>query len=558
MNHLHQSLFVGILSMTLLSFNAPLLAQTPNAPDELEQARQSIRAETIRAHLRYLADDLLEGRGPGTRGAELAAKYIAAQFEASGLEPVGGSYFQNVPIINIKADNSTVMTAEANGKKEVLKLGEEFTAQNGLGQPYAKFDGVDIVFVGYGITAPEYQWDDYKGTDVKGKILMMMVNDPPSEDPKFFGGKTLTYYGRWTYKYEEAARHGARGVLLIHTTETATYPWQVVQSSNTGFRSDLVRDTNSPPVVELKSWIQHDAGVRFAKLGGKDLVELEKQAQTRTFKPVPLGVKLNLELKSEVKKLNSPNVVGLLRGSDPKLKEEYIVFTAHYDHLGVREDNPGDKIYNGAIDNASGVAALLTIAEAMARLKTPPKRSILFMSVTAEEQGLLGSQYYAEHPLLPLLATAANVNLDEINVHGRTRDFTPMGAERSSLGPILDKIAKEQNLVMKPDPFPEKGSFFRSDHFCFAKVGVPCVTLQGGVEVIGKPEGWGKQKWEEYNSKDYHQPSDELKPDFDFRGSQQHARLTFQVITAIANQPAMPEWNEGEAFKNARDAMKKK
>jgi Zn-dependent M28 family amino/carboxypeptidase len=556
-----QSRSIGayVLALTMLALSVPSWATARPAPkDDIEIAMESIRPETLRAHVKYLSDDLLEGRGPGTRGAELAAKYIATQFEAYGLEPpVDGTYFQNVPIVNVKADPATAMSVEGGAAKETFKYGEEFTAQSGEGVPQVDIEGADIVFAGYGIVAPEYQWDDYKGADVKGKILLMLVNEPTTDDPKLFAGNALTYYGRWTYKYEEAARHGARGVILVHTTESATYPWLVVQSSNTGIRSELVRDANSPPVVQLKSWVTYDAAFRIAKLGGHDLPTLEKRARERSFTPSPLGAKLRINLKSSVATLNSPNVVGLLPGSDPKLKDEYVVFSAHYDHLGVRERNPGDKIYNGALDNASGVAAVLSIAETMAHMKTRPRRSVLFMTVTAEEQGLLGAQYYAERPIFPLLKTAANVNLDETNVWGRTRDFVPLGAERSSLGPLIEKLAKRQGLTMKPDQFPEKGAFFRSDHFCFAKVGVPCLTLNFGVDVEGKPEGWGRKKFEEYNKTDYHQPSDTVKDDWDFRGTRQHAQFALLIGATVANEDAMPEWNAGEAFQAARDAMKK-
>ncbi|HND20217.1 MAG TPA: M20/M25/M40 family metallo-hydrolase [Acidobacteriota bacterium] len=550
------ALFV-CLTTTLPSGVAHVLASNG---DEVEKAMKSIRAETLRAHVRFLADDLLEGRGPGTRGAELAARYIASQFETYGLEPaVNGGYYQNVPIVNIKAEAPTAkMEAAAGGKKEVLTYGEEFTVQSGLGETDVDIHRAEVVFVGYGITAPEMNWDDYKNVDVKGKIVMSLVNDPPSEDPKFFGGPAMTYYGRWVYKYEEAARHGALGVVLVHTTESASYPWQVVQSSNTGNRSELARDASSPPVVKVKSWVNYDSAFRFAKLGGHNLQELEKQAQKREFQAVPLGIHLNVSFKSQVTQLNSPNVAGLLRGSDPELSKQFIVFTAHYDHLGLRERNPGDKIYNGALDNASGVAGLLAVAEAMSQMTTKPKRSILFLSVTAEEQGLLGAQYYAEHPIYPLLQTAANVNLDGLNIWGETRDFTPMGSERSTLGKTIDGLAAKLNLKMRPDPFPEKGFFFRSDHFCFAKVGVPCVSVNNGIDVVGKPDGWGKEREQEYTAKDYHQPSDEITPEWDFNGCRQHAQFAFLITATVANDPKMPEWNDGESFKNARDAMRKK
>lgn len=549
-----RTLGAGLLAGTLLFSPFAARPTMGDEPSDIDRAMQSIRPETVAAHLRFLADDLLEGRGPGTRGAELAAKYIATQFEAYGLEPAAPNFLQNVPIVNMKADPATALSVTGpNGGRETFKYGEEFTAQSGEGVAEVDLKGNDIVFVGYGISSPENNWDDYKGVDLKGKIAMMLVNEPGRDDPKMFGGPALTYYGRWTYKYEEAARHGAAGVLLVHTTETATYPWQVVQSSNTGNRSELVRDASSPPVVKLKSWVTFDAAFRIAKLGGHNLVEMVKQAETREFKPTALGTQIDLSLKSTISTLNSANVAGVVRGSDPKLKDEYVVVSAHYDHLGIREKNPGDKIYNGAHDNASGVACILGMAEAVARMPKKPRRSILFLSVTAEEQGLLGAQYYAEHPIYPLAKTAANVNVDEANVWGRTRDFVPMGAERSSLGPLIDRLAKTQGLTMKPDQFPEKGSFFRSDHFCFAKVGIPCLSLNLGVDVEGKPADWGKKKFEEFNTTDYHQPSDEVKADWDFRGLQQHAQFALLITATIANEDGLPTWNPGDPFKAARD-----
>ncbi|MFQ3581393.1 M20/M25/M40 family metallo-hydrolase [Chloracidobacterium validum] len=553
-----RTLRLGVVGWWLLWLVIQIGAQAANpqvaVSDELRAALARIQPAALRAHTELLSDDLFEGRAPGARGGLLAAKYIATQFQAYGLEPRHGSYFQNVPITNLRAQ-PTVMTLRTNqGQAVQLAYGSEFTAQSGECVPEVKLDDVPVIFAGYGIVAPEYDWNDYKDVDVRGKIVMLLVNDPGLRNPNIFQGRTLTYYGRWTYKYEEAARQGARGVLLIHTTESATYPWQVVQSSNTGVRSELVRDANSPPVVALKSWITDDAAVRVAKLTGKNLAMLIEQAERRDFRPVSLDVTLSLDLKSEVSTLESPNVVGWLPGRDPQLRDECVVVTAHYDHFGVKEDAPtGQKlIYHGALDNASGVAALLAMAEALAKSPWRPRRSVLFLAVTAEEQGLLGAQYYCERPLIPLEKTAANINLDEVNVFGRTRDFVPLGAERSTLGKTIDALAKLEGLVMKPDPFPQNGSFFRSDHFCFAKAGVPCLSLNFGVEVEGKPEGWGKQRFDTYVRRDYHQPTDVIQDDWDFQGAAQHAQFALLIVATIADDPAMPDWLPGEAFQRKK------
>jgi len=489
-------------------------AENVTVPAEVRAILARIQPATLRAHTELLSDPLFEGRAPGTRGGLLTAKYIAAQFQTYGLEPLGGSYFQNVPIVNLRALPTTMTFRAASGATVELAYGTEFTAQSGECLPEVQLDNVPVIFAGYGIIAPEYDWNDYKDVDVRGKIVMLLVNDPGLRNPSIFQGRTLTYYGRWTYKYEEAARQGARGVLLIHTTESATYPWQVVQSSNTGTRSELVRD----------------------------------------FRPVPLEVTLSIHLKSEVSRLESPNVVGWLPGRDEKLREECVVVTAHYDHLGVKEDpNSGQRlIYHGALDNASGVAALLAMAEALGKANWRPRRSVLFLSVTAEEQGLLGAQYYCEHPLVPLEKTAANINLDEVNVFGRTRDFVPLGAERSTLGKTIDALAKLEGLVMKPDPFPQNGSFFRSDHFCFAKAGVPCLSLNLGVEVEGKPDGWGKQRFETYVRRDYHQPTDTIQEDWDFQGAAQHAQFALLIVATVAEDPVMPDWLPGETFQRKK------
>src|SRR5690242_11598585 len=447
-----------------------------------QQKTSPINEATLKAHIRFLSDDLLEGRGTGARGGELAAKYIAAQLEALGAKGAGenGSFFQPVSLVGVKADPNTTLTVSGANGSESFKFADDFVAFTGAQTEQVDVDA-DMVFVGYGISAPEQKWNDYKGgdDDYRGKILVMLVNDPPAtpDEPNLFGGKTLTYYGRWTYKYEEAARRGAVGAILLHTDESAGYPWSVVRTSNGSWRFDIARTpSDTTPFLQFRSWVTDDAARRLMKLAGQDLDALRAKAATRDFQPVKLGLKGKLNLKSEVKRVAAPNVVGVIEGSDPQLKNEYVVYSAHWDHLGIGAPNKeGDTIYNGALDNASGVAVVLAIAETIARtpLAQRPKRSSLFLFPTAEEQGLLGAEWYAKHPVVPIEKTAANVNLDSMNVLGPTQDFIPLGAERSTLKGVVEAVARDMGLRVSPDARPEQGSFFRSDHFPFAKVGVP-------------------------------------------------------------------------------------
>lgn len=516
-----------------------------------------IDQNAIRAHLRFLSDDLLEGRGPGTEGGRIAAKYIAAQFEALGLQPVNGSYFQPVSLVGVKADPNTVLTVKTKdgARSETLKFADDFVAFTGAQRETVNVNA-DLVFVGYGIEAPEYKWNDYKGAadDYRGKILVMLVNDPPAtpQEPNLFGGKALTYYGRWTYKYEEAARRGAAGAILIHTNESAGYPWSVVRTSNGSWRYDIARDANSQEkYLDVRSWVTDAAARRIFALAGLDLDALRKQAQTRDFQPVKMNLTAAIDLRSELKRVESQNVVAVFPGRDAKLKDEYVVYSAHWDHLGVgAPDARGDKIYNGALDNASGVASLIAIAEAYTKLPASerPKRSILFLSPTAEEQGLLGAEWYAKHPLVPVEKTAADINIDEMNYLGIMRDFAALGAERSTLEKIVSEVGRERGLTLKPDARPEQGSFYRSDHFPFAKVGVPAISLETGTEFVGHPTGWGEQQFEEFNTKHYHQPSDEFNEGWSWEGMAQEAELAFAIGLRIAAMKEMPRYNAGDEF----------
>jgi Zn-dependent M28 family amino/carboxypeptidase len=521
-----------------------------------------IREDALRADIKYLSDDLLEGRGTGARGGELAAKYIAAQMEELGLKGAGpnGSFFQPVSLVGVKADPKTTLTVSSGGKRESYKFAEEFVAFTGAQTENVSVDA-DLVFVGYGIDAPEQKWNDYKGSadDYRGKVLVMMVNDPPATaaEPNLFGGRALTYYGRWTYKYEEAARRGAAGVILIHTQESAGYPWSVVRTSNGSWRFDISRATgftDKSPYLKMRSWVTNETAQKIMKLAGQDLDELRRRAASRDFQPVKLGAKASIDIRSEVKRVESMNVAGILPGRDARLRDQYVIYSAHWDHLGIGEPNKrGDNIYNGAVDNASGVASTLAIAEAFTRLppNERPRRSILFLFPTAEEQGLLGAEWYSRHPLVPLNKTAANVNLDSMNILGRTKDFVPLGAERSSLKRVVEQVARERNMSVQPDPRPEQGSFYRSDHFPFAKVGVPSISLKEGMDFIGRPQGWGEQQFTAYNTANYHQPSDEYSDSWNFEGMIQEAMIAFEIGRRIADMDEMPRFNPDDEFAKA-------
>jgi Zn-dependent M28 family amino/carboxypeptidase len=516
-------------------------------------AAQAIRPELLRAHVRFLAHDLLEGRGPASRGDQLTQAYLAAQMEALGLEPAGpgGSWFQPFDIVGINTHAPEVLPVTKGGEKVELRYREDYIAFSGVQQPEAGFPEAEIVFAGYGIVAPEYGWDDFKGQDMKGKVLLVMNNDP-EDDPALFAGKTRLYYGRWGYKYEQAARAGAAGAIIIHTTPSAGYPWQVVQSSWSGEQFELPYEGG--PQVQLKSWVTEDAARKIAKLAGQDLDALRAAAQKKDFRPVPLGVRLGIALRNDVKKKQTANVIGRLPGRDPALSAQAVVYTAHHDHLGVKEGAKAgeDAIYNGAYDNATGTAALLAIARAATALPQRPRRSLLFAAVAGEEQGLLGSQYFAGHPTVPAGQLAANINMDGMAINGRTKDLTMIGLGKSSLDDWILALAAMQGRTVKPDQFPDKGFFYRSDQFSLAKVGVPAAYFDEGIEVIGKPEGWGKKQKEEYEAKDYHQPSDELRPTWDFSGAVEDAQLFFYLGLKVANANAMPTWKPGDEFEAAR------
>jgi len=514
-------------------------------------ALEKIEPERIRAHVRFLSHDLLEGRGTGQRGGDIAAEYIATQFWLYGLKAAGdnGTFFQKVPMVGITpAPETTFELAPAKGDAMQLKPLDQYVAYDETQRPSDDIDA-EIVYVGYGIEAPEYQWDDYKGVDVRGKVLLMLVNEPSSDDPNFFKGRALTYYGRWTYKYEEAARRGAVGAMLIHKSEMASYPWEVVRNSNSGEKSFLKSDA---PQLKTASWIQLDVARQMAQKSGTDLDKLMADAQSRNFRPVPLPVKLKAHMVSKIRQISSNNVVAMLPGSDPKLKNEAVIYSAHYDHLGIRPDMPGDNIYNGARDNATGCGILLELARVFAQAPARPRRSVLFASVTAEKQGLLGSEYLGKHPPVPANKISLDLNFDDVPPLGEPQEVEVSGSERTAFYPTVEAMAQEFRLAIRPDSHPEAGHFYRSDHFSMARVGVPAFSINEGMKYKGHNTDWGMQQAEEFTNKHYHQPSDEYSPSMDFRGDAAIARFGFALGWAAASQPKLIGWQSGDEFEKAR------
>ena len=533
------------------SARKPANTASAHLPPAAIAALQKINPEHIRADVRFLSHDLLEGRGTGQRGGDIAAEYIATQFWLDGLHAAGdnGTFFQKVPMVGITPAPETTFELDPNkGESMRLKPLDEYVAYD---QTQRTSDDInaEIVYVGYGIEAPEYQWDDYKGVDVRGKVLLMLVNEPTSNDPNFFKGRALTYYGRWTYKYEEAARKGAVGVILIHKTEMASYPWEVVRNSNSGEKSFLKSDA---PQLKAAAWIQYDVARKLAQASGMDVEKMIGDANSRSFKPIPLPLKLKAHMVSKIRPFSSNNVVAMLPGSDPKLKDEAVMYTAHYDHLGIRPDMPGDNIYNGARDNATGCGIVLELARVFSQAQSRPKRSILFASVTAEEQGLLGSEYLGEHPPIPAGKISLDLNFDDIPPLGEPEEVEVSGAERTNFYPTVEAMAQEFRLAIRPDSHPEAGHYYRSDHFSMAHVGVPAFSVNEGMKYKHHSYDWGMQQAEEYTNKQYHQPSDEYAPSMDFTGDAVMARFGFALGWAAASQPKLIGWQAGDEFEAAR------
>jgi Zn-dependent M28 family amino/carboxypeptidase len=531
---------------------AHMIAPAPRPSSAAFAAMETINPERIRAHVRFLSHDLLEGRGTGQRGGDLAAEYIATQFAVYGLKPAGdnGTYMQKVPMVGITPlPETTFSLVPSSGSPMILKVLDDYVAYDQTQQPQSEIDA-PIVYVGYGIHAPEYNWDDYKDADVKGKVLLMLVNEPPSDDVKFFKGKALTYYGRWTYKYEEAARRGAVGVLLIHQADMASYPWDVVRNSNSGEKSYLKLD--GTPKLKAAAWVQLQVADRLAKSSGLNLGKMMTEAQSREFKPVSLSAKLQAHIVSKIRSFASNNVIGLLPGGDARLKSEAVLYTAHYDHLGIRPDRSGDNIHNGANDNATGCGVLLELTRSFSQSTEKPRRSIIFASVTAEEQGLLGSEYLGKHPPIPAGKITLDLNFDDLPPLGAPEEIEVSGAERTTFYKTVEATAKDFRVVIRPDAHPEAGHFYRSDHFSLARVGIPAFSVNEGVKYKGHDEAWGLKQDEEYNQKHYHQPSDEYQPNMDFIGDAAMARFGFVLGWQAAALPQLIGWEKGDEFEGPR------
>ncbi|MDF1503494.1 M28 family metallopeptidase [Roseisolibacter sp. H3M3-2] len=551
--------------LTAAPLAAPLAAQSPAAA---RPGLDKITPDAILARTRVLASDAFEGRGPGTRGEDSTVAYLTREFTRLGLAPGNpdGTYVQDVTLVGYTGRGGGSFTAGGRTialepLKDVVAVARHAAADNVVRES-------EVVFVGYGVVAPEYGWNDYAGVDVKGKTVVILINDPPvrragaaasdtSEralDPNAFRGRAMTYYGRWTYKYEEATRQGAAAAIIVHETGPAGYPWEVVSGSWGQENFDIRSPGGEPPRVTVEAWITNAKARELLSAAGQDLDALQRAARTKGFRAVPLAsTTADLRVQNTVREVRSRNVVARLEGSDPALKAQHVVYSAHWDHFGRDTTRQGDQIFNGALDNASGTAALVNVAEAFVALPQRPKRSLLFLAVTAEERGLLGAKYYAENPLYPLHTTVADINMDGVNQWGRTRDLTVVGLGNSTLDDELRAVLAPSGRVLRPDPEPEKGFFYRSDHFEFAKKGVPALYVDAGVEYVGQAPGYGMKKRDQYEADDYHKPSDEVKPDWDLRGAAEDLRALFLVGWRVANGGTWPAWKPGTEFKAIRE-----
>jgi Zn-dependent M28 family amino/carboxypeptidase len=559
-------LFIGLLFSC--NESARQVADTPKeniAADstDLQTALQKIDTSGLLTHIKVLASDAFEGRGPGTPGEDSTVNYLTRQFKQLGLQPGNpdGSYVQKVPMFGFTAQPKA--TFKAGNKTINLNFPSDYVAVSRRFIPNIDINNSEMVFVGYGIVAPEYGWDDYKGLDVKGKTIVMLINDPPVTvsgndsklDSTVFGGKAMTYYGRWTYKYEIAAEKGAVAAIIIHETEPAGYPYEVVSGSWSRENFDISNKDKNMSKTAVEAWITTDKAKQLFTAAGKNWEQLKMDATKKDFRPVPLNATANFSIKNKLREISSQNVIAKLEGSDPKLKDEYVVYSAHWDHLGKDETLKGDQIYNGALDNASGTAGLLEIAEAYTKLGNKPKRSILFLAVTAEEKGLLGSKYYAENPLYPLNKTLANINMDVLNMYGPTEDVVVIGYGNSDLEDVLAEEAKKQNRHIVPEASPEKGSYYRSDHFEFAKQGVPALYAKSGVLARNQPSNYVQQWQDNYTANDYHKLTDEVRDNWNLKGALEDLRLFFKVGYRVANEKKYPVWRDKSEFKGKRDKM---
>ena len=556
---------ISCLLLALFFSAAVSLLGNDELKERLQPALEAITPDGLLAHIKVLASDEFEGRAPGSKGEELSVKYITDQFKKIGLTPGNpdGTYTQEVPLAGIKSEPR--MSFVIGDKTMDLKYQDDFVASSARLQPEIKIEKSDLVFVGYGVVAPEYGWDDYKNVDVKGKTLLMLIGDPPLPDPKdpsklddkMFKGKAMTYYGRWTYKYEIAAQKGAAAAIIIHETEPAAYPWQVVRSSWSKENFELDNTNKNMDAVSARSWITLDVAKKLFADSSQNFDGLKKSAIAKNFRPVVLNAKANIEIKQQIRSFKSHNVIGKLEGSDSKLNGEYLIYTAHWDHLGRHPELQGDQIFNGAIDNASGVASVIELAAAFTKVNPSPKRSVLFMATTAEEAGLLGAKYYAEHPLYPLEKTLADINLDSMNVWGKARDIEDLSLGFSTVDDLLAAAAKQQGRSAIPDSRPDKGKIYRADNFEFSKVGLPSLYIGKGEHLLSRSET-APLRSDEFDSTDYHQVTDEVRPDWDLSGCVQDVQLLFEVGYEVANGGKFPEWKPGSEFKAKRDSMLKK
>ncbi len=547
-----------------LALLALLLAAPPHPLSASGPALPPIDGAAVLEHTKALASDVFEGRGPGTKGETLTTDYLTKQLQQMGLAPGNpdGGWVQKVPLVGATVEGRPPLVFRKGGTERTLAWHDDYVAWTKRVSERVSLDASPLVFVGYGVKAPEFQWDDYKGVDLKGKTLVVLVGDPPVPDPahpdqldpKVFGGRAMTYYGRWTYKYEMGAASGAAGVLIVHETEAAGYPFAVVQGK-AAEQFDVETPDGAQGRSAVEGWITLEQAKALFAMAGQDFDALRKKAATREFAPVDLGATASVTLTNAIRKVPSANVAAKLEAADPKHRDEWLIYTTHWDHFGVGPSVNGDNIYRGAVDNASGTGGLLEIARAFTRATPKPSRSILFLFVTAEEQGLLGSAWYADHPLYPLAKTLAVLNLDALNVHGRTRDLTIVGLGLSTLDDTIASAAAAQGRVVKPDPTPEKGSYYRSDHFPFARKGVPSIHAGGGIEFVGKPAGYGLQIRDAYIANDYHKPTDRVRPDWDMSGAVEDLALYLRAGYEIARTPTWPAWKPGAEWKPARDAM---
>ena len=542
-----------ILSLLLLASACqppPPGGQTPAEPSR--DRVEGIDASSLLEHVRTLASDEFEGRAPGSPGEEKTIAYLTEQFSMLGLVPGNpdGTWVQKVPLVGITPAEGSTLTVRGGGQSRVFEPGSDYVASTTRVVEQVDLDG-ELVFVGYGATAPEYDWDDFKDVDVRGKVLLMLVSDPPHEE--IFGGDAMTYYGRWTYKFEIASERGAAGAFVIHETGPAGYPWEVIGSSPFSESFNLVSADRNMDRVSVEGWIQRSTAEAIFEMAGLDFDEQKQAASERAFEPVSLGLSAQTQINNTLRTINSNNIVAKLEGTDAP--DEVVMYVAHWDHLGTDPSRSGDQIFNGAADNAIGTAGLLELANAFSRSGERPRRSILWLAVTAEEQGLLGSRHYGENPLYPAAKTVAAINMDVLNTWGRTRDLTIVGMGQSELDQVAADVARQQGRVLTPDPEPEKGFYYRSDHFSFAKVGIPAFYADPGVEYIGKPEGYGIEKREQYTAEDYHAPSDEVKDDWDLSGAVEDLGFFYRIGHRLATSTAWPAWSETSEFRAIREAQ---